>query len=66
MRIRLRKTAELGEGQLLGNLGITKETKAKLPASSGEMIPDHYEARLIEEEDRIQICSISILSVSIL
>lgn len=52
------ETAELGQGQLLGNLGITKETKAKLPASSGEMIPDHYEARLIEEEDRIQFSAI--------
>lgn len=50
--------AELGEGQILGHMGVTKETKAKLPASTGEMLPEHYEAKIVEEYDRLQFTAI--------
>ena len=50
--------AELGRGQILGRMGVTPEIKAKLPAASGEMLPEHYEAKIIEEYDRIQLSAI--------
>ena len=44
---------ELGEGSVLGEMGVTKEFDTDIPAPvSSELIPDRYEARLEDEEDR--------------
>ena len=50
--------AELGEGVVLGQMGVTKEVKAKLPAQSAGQLPEHYEAKVVEELDRIQFSAI--------
>ncbi|AFQ43862.1 aryl-sulfate sulfotransferase [Desulfosporosinus meridiei] len=48
------ETAELGAGKLLGNLIETETTKMKIKAQeTGELVPEHYEASIIEEEDRL-------------
>ncbi|WP_088186734.1 aryl-sulfate sulfotransferase [Desulfosporosinus sp. FKA] len=45
--------AELGEGQKLGQFIKTQTTRMKIKANeTGEFVPDHYEAKIIEEEDR--------------
>lgn len=44
---------ELGEGSVLGEMGITKEFDTDIPATvSSELIPDRYEARIEDEDDR--------------
>lgn len=44
---------ELGEGSMLGEMGITKEFDTDIPAPvSSELIPDRYEARIEDEDDR--------------
>ena len=44
---------ELGEGSVLGEMGITKEFDTDIPAPvSSELIPDRYEARIEDEDDR--------------
>ncbi|MEG6522701.1 aryl-sulfate sulfotransferase [Desulfotomaculum sp. 1211_IL3151] len=52
------EVAEFGKGQLLGSLGVSKEFRVKVPAESKGLIPDHYDARIWEEEDRIQFSAI--------
>lgn len=48
------ETVELGAGKKLGSMAVTKEFETEIPASeSGEMLPDHYEASVVEEDDRI-------------
>lgn len=44
---------ELGEGSVLGEMGVTKEFDTDIPVPvSSELIPDRYEARIEDEEDR--------------
>ena len=44
---------ELGEGSVLGEMGITKEFDTDIPAPvSSELIPDRYEARIEDEDER--------------
>lgn len=44
---------ELGAGSVLGEMGVTKEFDTDIPAPvSSELIPDRYEARIEDEEDR--------------
>ena len=44
---------ELGEGSVLGEMGITKEFDTDIPAPvSSKLIPDRYEARIEDEDDR--------------
>ncbi|MCI9590335.1 MAG: aryl-sulfate sulfotransferase [Lachnospiraceae bacterium] len=44
---------ELGEGEILGELGVTKEFETQIPAEyNGELLPDKYAARIEEEIDR--------------
>ena len=44
---------ELGEGSVLGEMGVTKEFDTDIPAPvSSELIPDRYEARIEDEDDR--------------
>lgn len=44
---------ELGDGSVLGEMGITKEFDTDIPAPvSSELIPDRYEARIEDEDDR--------------
>lgn len=44
---------ELGKGQVLGAMGVTKEDETLIPMDpSGEMLPDSCEAKLVEEIDR--------------
>jgi arylsulfate sulfotransferase len=44
---------ELGKGQVLGAMGVTKEDETLIPMDpSGEMLPDSCEASLVEEIDR--------------
>ncbi len=53
------ETAELGAGEILGNLVETQETKMKIKAvETGERVPDHYEASITEEEDRVLLNAI--------
>ncbi|KGK86296.1 arylsulfotransferase [Desulfosporosinus sp. HMP52] len=48
------ETAELGAGKVLGSLIETQTTKMKIKAQeTGQLVPDHYEASIIEEEDRM-------------
>lgn len=43
----------LGKGQYLGVMGVTKEFDTDIPLeSNGELIPERYEAQIIEEDDR--------------
>ncbi|TGE35113.1 aryl sulfotransferase [Desulfosporosinus fructosivorans] len=47
------EVAELGEGKILGQLVETQTTRMKIKATeTGELIPEHYQAKIIEEEDR--------------
>lgn len=44
---------ELGAGSVLGEMGVTKEFDTDIPVPvSSELIPDRYEARIEDEEDR--------------
>ena len=44
---------ELGKGQIVGELGVTKEFDTEIPAEySGELLPDKYAASVEEEFDR--------------
>ena len=44
---------ELGEGSVLGEMGVTKDFDTDIPAPvSSELIPDRYEARIEDEDDR--------------
>lgn len=44
----------LGEGRILGQMGVTKEFDTEIPAAfTGEMLPESCAARVEEEEDRI-------------
>ena len=44
---------ELGAGSVLGEMGVTKEFDTDIPAPvSSELIPDRYEARIEDEDDR--------------
>lgn len=48
------EVAELGEGQILGNLIETETTKMKVKAQeTGQLVPEHYESSIVEEEDRL-------------
>lgn len=50
---------EQGEGQYLGGLIETETTRMKVKADeTGEIIPEHYNASIIEEEDRIMVNAI--------
>lgn len=49
-----RNNAPLGEGIILGELGITPEMETLIPIEScGELLPYQHEASLVEEDDRI-------------
>ncbi len=53
------EVAELGAGKILGELIETKTTKMKMKAEeTGEMIPDSYVVKIVEEEDRVSINAI--------
>lgn len=44
---------DLGDGSLLGHMGVTAEFDTEVPASLSEsLIPDKFEARVEDEEDR--------------
>lgn len=44
---------ELGKGQILGELGVTKEFDTEIPAEdTGELLPDKFAASVEEEFDR--------------
>ena len=46
---------ELGAGKMVGAMYQTQEFDTEIPAEPcGEMMPDHYEALVEEEEDRIR------------
>lgn len=50
---------EQGEGQYLGGLIETETTRMKVKADeTGEIIPEHYNASILEEEDRIMVNAI--------
>lgn len=50
---------EQGEGQYLGGLIETETTRMKVKADeTGELIPEHYNASILEEEDRIMVNAI--------
>lgn len=45
---------ELGAGRVCGDMSVTGEFDTEVPAqAAGETVPEHYEASLTEEEDRI-------------
>ena len=47
------ETLELGKGQILGELGVTKEFDTEIPAEyNGELLPDRFAASIEEEFDR--------------
>ncbi len=49
---------ELGKGQVLGSMGVTKEFETDIPLEScGELMPDKHAARIEEEEDRFTFFS---------
>lgn len=53
------ETFEAGEGQYLGGLIETQTTRMKVRAEeTGELIPEHYNASVLEEEDRIMVNAI--------
>ncbi|MGI6226265.1 MAG: aryl-sulfate sulfotransferase [Peptococcales bacterium] len=47
-------TLIFGKGSLLGSLGVTKETKLKLPKESHGIIPVEYEGCIFDETDRFK------------
>ena len=47
------EVAEFGEGKVLGSLGVTQEFRTKLPKENSGMMPEDYQLRILEEEDRI-------------
>ena len=50
---------EQGEAQYLGGLIETETTRMKVKADeTGEIIPEHYNASILEEEDRIMVNAI--------
>lgn len=49
---------ELGKGQLLGSMGVTKEFETDIPLEScGEMMPEICNARIEDEDDRFTFFS---------
>ncbi|MHB1134502.1 MAG: aryl-sulfate sulfotransferase [Chloroflexota bacterium] len=53
------ETAELGQGQVLGSLIDTSTTETKLAAKeTGQLVPEHYQASVVEEEDRFTFSAI--------
>lgn len=49
----------MSEGQKLGQLIETQTTKMKIKAiETGEFVPEHYEAKIVEEEDRFNFNAI--------
>ncbi|MGI6679455.1 MAG: aryl-sulfate sulfotransferase [Dehalobacterium sp.] len=53
------EVAELGAGQILGSLIDTLRTKMKIKATeTGELVPEHYQANIVEEEDRFNFNAI--------
>ena len=49
---------ELGKGQILGQMGVTKEMETDIPMeNSGEMLPDSCNARVEDEIDRFTFFS---------
>lgn len=50
------ETCELGDGLLLGSLGVTQEMDTDVPAEpTGELIPEHYQLSVKEDVDRIVV-----------
>lgn len=49
------ENAELGEGKILGKLGISQEMRVKLPKSYAGTLPEDYHLKVIEEVDRIRV-----------
>lgn len=48
------EVAELGSGQVLGEMVVTETTKMKLKAEeTGQLLPEHYQSSVTEEDDRI-------------
>lgn len=51
--------AELGAGRKFGQLIQTQTTKMKIKAEeTGDLVPEHYEAKIIEEDDRFNFNAI--------
>lgn len=49
---------ELGRGQLLGSMGVTREFETDIPLEScGEMLPESCNARIEDEDDRFTFFS---------
>lgn len=49
---------ELGKGQILGEMGVTKEFETDIPMdNSGEMLPESCNARIEDEDDRFTFFS---------
>ena len=49
---------ELGKGQVLGQMGVTKEFDTDIPLeSSGELMPESCNARIEDEDDRFTFFS---------
>ena len=50
------ETAELGRGQILGQLIETQTTALQIKAQEhGTMVPDEYRLRIVEEDDRVLV-----------
>lgn len=48
----------LGAGKVLGEMGLTKEFDTEIPLEPcGELIPERYMARVVEEDDRLTFYS---------
>lgn len=52
------ETAIFGPAQTLGSLCLTPETRVHIPACDDGPIPEHYEAHITEENDRIKFNAI--------
>ena len=53
------ETFEPGTGEYLGGLIETQTTRMKVKADeTGEIVPEHYNANIVEEEDRIMVNAI--------
>lgn len=53
------ETFEPGEGKYLGGLIETQTTRMKVKAEeTGELVPEHYNANIVEEDDRIMFNAI--------
>lgn len=48
------EVAELGKGDILGHMTETQKTKMKIRVEEmNQLVPEHYGAQIIEEEDRV-------------